>query len=238
MRQIDEKTGWEASRADVLFTESVLGASEAHPKLLRAMRVQNERWTALDVERREAEDRVVRANARVSWLDLRLDGCVRVFANELLRDAGGNKDDKTFRAYFPEAPSEVIRLGLESEIERCERFDTVRERVTISKPAAAKLAAVDAAISEGKAALQGRRDAFAARTGVSLDVESWKEATNAARESVYLQLRTWALENGEERGYADRFFPLGNARSPRAAVEDGEQGGSKDIKDESNKPTG
>lgn len=238
MRQIEEKTGWEAARAEVLFTESVLGASEEHPKLLRAMRVQNERWTALDVARRAAEDGVVRANARVSWLDLRLDGRVRAFANELLRDAGGNKDDKSFRAYFPEAPGEVIRLGLESEIERCERFNTVRERVTLSKAAAAKLAAVDAAISEGKAALQGRRDSFAARTGVSLDVESWKEATNAARESVYLQLRTWALENGEERGYADRFFPLGNARSTRAAVEDGEQSGGKDIKDESNKPTG
>lgn len=237
MRQIDEKTGWEASRAEVLFTESVLAASEEHPKLLRAMRAQNERWTALDAVRRAAEDGVVRANARVSWLDLRLDGRVRAFANELLRDAGGNKDDKTFRAYFPEAPNEVIRLGLESEIERCERFQTVRERVALSKAAAAKLAAVEAAISEGKAALQGRRDAFAARTGVSLDVESWKDATNGARESVYLQLRTWALENGEERGYADRFFPLGNARATRATAEEPDQGGSKDSKEDS-KPTG
>ena len=238
MRQIEEKTGWEASRAEVLFTESVLGASEEHPKLLRAMRLQNERWTALDAVRRAAEDGVVRANARVSWVDLRLDGRVRAFANELLRDAGGNKDDKTFRAFFPEAPSEVIRLGLESEIERCERFNTVRERVTLSKAAAAKLAAVEAAISEGKAALQSRREAFAARTGVSLDVESWKEATNAARESVYLQLRTWALENGEERGYADRFFTSGSSRSTRTTAEEGEPGASKDSKDESNKPTG
>jgi hypothetical protein len=232
MRKISEKTSWAAARAEVVFTDAVLDASGEHPKLLRAMRAQVERWMVIDAARQAAEDGVVRAHARVAWQDLRLDRRVRAFANELLRDAGGRADDKTFRAYFPEAPNEVIRLGLENEIERCERFATVRGKVAVSKAAAAKLAAVEEAITDGKAALKARRDAFAARTGVSLDVAGWKEASNAARESVYVQLRAWALEHGEERGYAERFFPANNSRVTVADEDEGGGGG----KDE--KPTG
>lgn len=224
MRQIEEKTGWESARSDVLFTESVLEASGDHPKLHSAMRRQVERWSVIDSERRAAEDAVVRANAGVSWQDLALDRRVRAFANELLRDVGGDAENKTFRAYFPEAPNEVIRLGLESEIERCERFGAVRQKVKLSKAAGERLAAVDEAIAAGKVALKTRRDAFAKRSGVSLDVASWKEATNAARESVYLQLRGWALEHGEERGYADRFFPAANARATKSGGGGGEGG--------------
>lgn len=251
MRQIEEKTGWEAARADVLFTESMLKAAQHHGKLHRAVRALVERWTDVDAARSAAEDGVVRANARVAWVDLGLDRQVRAFANELLRDAGGNAEDKAFRAFFPEAPNEVVRLGLESEIERCARFGAVREKVALSKTAAAKLAAVEEALTAGKAAVQARRDAFTARTGASLDVASWKEAANAARESVYIQLRAWALEHGEERGYADRFFPAGSARPARAASgadddkDDGGKGGgaSRDGNEEGgdsggSKPTG
>ena len=101
------------------------------------------------------------------------------------------------------------------EIELCARFATVRQKVAISKTAAAKLTEVAAAITAGKAALEVRREAFAARSGVGLEVASWKDAANAARESIYVQIRAWELDHGEERGYADRFFPAGNSRGAR-----------------------
>jgi hypothetical protein len=237
MRKIEEKTGWEAARGEVLFSVVVLDAAGEHPKQLRAMRSQVDRWSVIDVERRAAEDAIVSSHAGVAWRDRVLDRAVQGFANELLRDAGGNKDDKTFRAYFPEAPNEVIRLGLESEIERCEAFDTVRKKFPLSKSAAAKLAAVDEALDAGRVAIKARRDAFAQRMGVSLDIATWKDAANAARESVYVQLRAWGLEHGEERGYADRFFPVGGSRASRGGSdEEGEGGGGSDGGTE--KPTG
>lgn len=236
MKRIEEKTGWEASRGEVLFSDVVLEAAGEHPKLQRAMRAQVERWSAIDAVRRAADDGVVRANARIAWSDRVLDRAVQRFANELLRDAGGDKDDKGFRAYFPEAPNEVVRLGLESEIARCERFGTVRKKVALSKGAAAKLGEVEAAMAAGKVALKARREAFAARTEASLDVATWKDATNAARESVYVQLRTWAIEHGEERGYAERFFPVGGGRATRAAAAEG--GGEGGGGGADGKPTG
>ena len=89
MRLIEEKTGWEAARAEVLFTDAVVDASGAHPKVLRVLRTQLERWAAIDAVRRAAEDGLVRANARVAWADRGLDRRVQAFANELLRDAPG-----------------------------------------------------------------------------------------------------------------------------------------------------
>ncbi len=221
MRRIEEKTGWESARADVLFTDAGLEAAAVHERLLRAIRARVERWAVIDAARRAAEDAVVRANARVAWVDLLLDRAVRGFSNELLRDVGGRADHKVFAAYFPEPPGEVIRLGLESEITRCEGFRVVRERVALSVAAGAKLDAVEAAMATGRVALEERRQAFAARAGASLDLTTWKEETNAVRESAYVQLRAWALENGEERGYADRFFPAGTARATKGSVKGG-----------------
>lgn len=226
MREFDEKTSWEGGREEVLYTASVLDAAGAHDKLKRAVALQLERWNAVEKTRRAAEDGVVAANALVSWADHVLDNAVRAFANELLRDAGGDSSKRSFAAYFPEAPSEVVRMGLEAEVERCERFDAVAEKVPLSKTAGAKLAAVNAAITAGRAALTRRREAYTARAQASLDVASWKESANATRVSVFVQLQSWAVEHEEERAYADRFFPVrANARRKGAKEEDEGGGG-------------
>lgn len=227
MKTIDPKMGWDAARGEVLFTDVMLEAAAVHPKQQRAVHAIVERWTAVGAVRLAAADGVVRANAGVTWADRVLDRAVNGFANELLRDAEGRRDDKTFRAYFPEAPNEVIRLGLESELERCAHFDVVRKKVPLSKGAAAKLAAVDKAIEAGRAALAARQSAFGARMAAGLDVTRWKEDANAVRRNVHVQLQAYALENNEEHGYADRFFPV----PPRGGRGAGGDGGSEDAGD-------
>ncbi len=237
MREFDDKTSWEGARAEVLFTASVLEAAGAHERLLKALRQQLERWTAVETARRGADDAIVKANARVSWADHVLDLAVRGFANEVLRDAGGNAEHKQFKAYFPEPPNEIIRLGLESEVERCERFAAVRSKVTLSKTAAARLGAVDKAVVAGRSALAQRREAYTAQAQASLDVGNWKEATNGARVSAFVQLQAWALENENERSYADRFFPTRATRKVASgATPKDDKTGDEPRKDE--KPEG
>lgn len=212
MREFSDRTTLDAARADLLFTVSVLEASQAHDRLLRALRPVLAKWTEADGGRRSADDGIVRANARVAWSDHVLDGAVRAFANELLRDVGGKADHPTFRAFFPEAPSEVVRLGLASEIERVERFAAVAAKVKLSKAAAERLAAVKRAVTAGEAALAQRKDAYLAQAQASLDVAAWVQSANAARVSAFVQLQSWAVENNEDRAYADRFFPSSGPR--------------------------
>lgn len=216
MRRFDDKTSWEGARSDVLFTLAALEASERHEKQLKAAQQQLTRWMPIEVARREAEDGITRANAKVSWCDYRLDRAVKRFANELLRDTEGERGDATFRRVFPEAPNEIIRLGLESEIERCETMFTVVAKLKLSKAATARFADVEAAMETGRGALTARRAAYTTQATVSIDIASWKQSTDAVRASIHVQLTAWALENNEDRDYADRFFPTSTAKRTKA----------------------
>lgn len=225
MREFDDKTSWEGGRSEVLYTFAVLEASGSHDKLKRALTLQLDRWNTIEKARRAAEDGVVTANACVAWADHILDATVRGFANEALHDAGGDATKRGFVAFFPEPPSEVIRMGLETEIDRCERFAVVAEKVPLSKAATAKLAAVTAAMDAGKTALARRRDAYNTQAQASLDIAGWKESANATRVSAFVQLQAWALEHEEERVYADRFFPARTAANRRKGAKDEGDGG-------------
>lgn len=207
MRRFSDAVGFVAARASTLFTLSALEASDEHDRLAKAVGLQLARWVAVDEARRGAEDGVTRCNARIAWCDYRLDRAVKRLGNEVLRDAGGDASNKLFKEMFPEPPSAVIKLGLEAEIARCEAFAPVVAKRKLSKAAAAAYADVLAAMDAGTRALAARRAAYAKSAEASLDVASWKEATDAARQSVYVQLQSWAIEHGEDRSYADRFFP-------------------------------
>ena len=224
MREFSETMGFDAARDSTLYTASVLEASGVHEKAAKAMASQLTKWNAVALARSAAADSVTRANARVAWCDFALDKHVKRFANELLRDSNGKSDDTTFRAFFPEAPNEVIRLGLESEIEKCEAIIATAAKLKVSKSAGEALAAMKSAVAAGKKALADRKAAYAEQASVALDVAAWKQATNAARVSVHVQLQAWAVEHGEDRSYAERFFPEAPKRRAKASSK-GEEGG-------------
>lgn len=230
MRKFDEDTGLNAARRAVLFTVSVLEASGRHARQAEALQRQLTAWNAVSTARRGAEDAVTLAHARVAWADFILDRAVQGLANEALRDAKGNREEPTFRELFPEPPSEVVRMGLEAEIARCASFAVVASKRTLSPAATAALTAVQAAMTAGQAALAARRAAFVQRTEAALDAASWMQATEAARQSVYVQLQGWALEEGEDRAYAERFFAevrksQGGGEAKGAAAEDDDDRG-------------
>lgn len=226
MRKFDGKTGLESGRKSVLFTAAVLEASGRHERLAKALNQQLGRWSEVASARQAVEDEITRTNAQVAWCDYALDHSLKGFANELLRDAKGNNADKGFREFFPEPPSGVIRLGLEAEIARCEAIFVVASKRKLAKGAAHALEAVRVAVDEGRKAIAARRAAYIRQAEASLDAETWKESADAVRQSVYVQLQAWALENGEERGYADRFYPDTPVRRAKAPAKgEGGEGG-------------
>jgi hypothetical protein len=207
LRLFTEDTAWDQARRETRFTMSRLAARKDHGALAKPLRALLGKWTTTDQERRDADDAVVDANALVSALDEELDEAVDRLANRLLYEAGGNGADPIFKAYFPEPPSEVIRLGLESEIARTKALAAVAEERKPSKEVKALLKVIADVEKRGEAALRGREAAYGAASKISLRVQAWKEDANAARRSVENQLDAYAIQSRRPRGYADGFFP-------------------------------
>src|SRR4051794_34826878 len=118
LRLFTEDTPWEVCRKDVRFTCTSLSVRAHHEALAKALRTLLSKWTTIEMERRDAEDALVDANAVVGALDEELDEAVFKLVSRLLVELDHDSTHPTFKAYFPEPPSEVIRLGLESEITR------------------------------------------------------------------------------------------------------------------------
>jgi hypothetical protein len=207
LRLFTEDTSWDHARKDVRYTVKSLETRPKHQQLVRPLGSLLARWATIEEERRTAEDELVDANAVVSAVDAELDEAVFRLVSRLLVEVGHDPAHATFRAYFPEPPSEVIHLGLESEIARTRELFAVAEE----KHASAEVREILAGIAElqrrGEAALSAREQAFVAVSRADLHVQDWKESANAARKSVAHVLEAFATKNQLPRGYSEGFFP-------------------------------
>jgi hypothetical protein len=203
-----DKTPWENVRKDVRHTAATLTASEAHLALAKPVKQLLTRWNETDQERRDADDKLVDANALVAWIDVRvLDSLVTELASLLLHEARQDRSDPKFKRFFPEPPNEVVRMGLENEIKRTKAFFSVAEEVSTSKEGKAILAKIVAAHKQGEAALTAREEATLHVARISLRIQTWKEDANGVRRSVENKLDAHANEHGLPRDYSDAFFP-------------------------------
>jgi hypothetical protein len=205
MRLFTHETPWEQARKDVRFTAAALSAIEEHAKLAKPMRDLLAQWNAIDQERRDAEDAVVDANAVVQVQDSRLDGSVADLIARL-RFEFRSDDHPTVRKFFPERPSEVLRMGLESEIDRTRKFHAVGEEVGASKEVMGLLKGIAGLETAGLAALAQRVKAVESIARVSLRIQTWKENANNIRRSLETVLDGYANQHRLPRGYADDFF--------------------------------
>ena len=207
LRLFTDDTPWEQARKDVRYTATSLGVRQKHEHLVKALLSLLARWSGIDDRRREAEDALVDANAAVGALDEELDEAVFRLVSRLLFEVDHNVAHPTFKAYFPEPPSEVIRLGLESEIARTRELFAVAEERGASFEVRAILAAVADLHRRGEEALRLREEAFLSLSRIKLEVQDWKESANAARRSIANVLEGHAGKHHLPRGYADGFFP-------------------------------
>ncbi len=212
----DESTGWDEARRTVRHTRSALGATPDHGKLASSLTAILTAWKKVDGDREDADDATVDANALVHYWDVQLDILVAKLASQARNDHGA--DSKEFKKLFPEPPHEVVRLGLESEITRVEKFDVVAKEMKLSKEVSAILKSITHVCASGAKALEARVDAAKQTAQVSLRVSSWKDDANGARRSVDTALDDWANKHHLPRDYADAFFPVTRSSSRKAAT--------------------
>ncbi|MEZ4297498.1 MAG: hypothetical protein R3B70_21230 [Polyangiaceae bacterium] len=217
LRMFSDKTPWDEARKDTRSTAAALEASDEHGALAKPLRALLGQWKALETEREDTDDAMVDANAIIRRLDAMLDREVNNLAAQLLVENNRDTSAAGFRRFFPEAPSEVVRLGLASEIERTGKFDKVASELGASKEVKAILKRIEGLRTRGTPALQGREKVAETRGRVSLRISVWKDDANHARRSIYAALEQYAVENRLPRGYADEFFPVG--RSTKKASE-------------------
>lgn len=218
LRLFTEDTSWEQARKDVRYTLTSLGArSKKHEQLVKPLSTLLSRWTAIEDERRAAEDALVDATAVVAALDEELDEAVFRLVSRLLFEVDHNASHPTFRAYFPEPPSEVIRLGLESEIARTKDLFVVAEEKHATPEVHQILAGIAELHRRGEEALRDREQAFLALSRAELHIQDWKDSANAARRSVANVLEAYALKNHLPRGHAEGFFPPSSRTSKKSS---------------------
>ncbi len=179
MFQLRESDGWDLCRRVVRQPLATLTASELHAPLARPGVRLMAQWDVLDVERRAADD-AVDANARVSWLNVRLDAVLGGFIAQVLADCGGKREHKTFAGIFPDAPGELVRLGLQSEVEALRALAPKVDAAALSKTRAGATVGGDRAFLAADSG-QGRRRDEAALGDHPLwarEPERWKDDAN------------------------------------------------------------
>lgn len=217
MQQFRESDGQQTMYDDLVYTLAMLLASGVHAALATPLEIHVASWEQLDADRRAAETAVVRANARVAWRDMALDGATTRFATRLLADCEGDRSHKTFVAFFPAAPSDVTRMALGRQLDTMKDFAKLAETHTLSKTARTRLQAVLDAMEQGSAALADRSAAEQNVTAVSERQHAWRDEANARRRVVDAALGAHAAAEGLPRDYAEGFFPTRAEKKPRAA---------------------
>jgi hypothetical protein len=216
-----DDTSWDAVRRSVRFTASALAATKDHTAMAKTPRALLKSWKQTDDARLEADDALVDANAKVAALDGELDDLVTKFASEILHEVRQDRTDALYVAFFPDAPSDIVRLGLASEIERTKKFFVVATQRKPGKAALSVLEQIKSVQADGEKALAERVEATAEVAKVSLRIQTWKEDANGARRSVETALDQYSNENKLSRGYADRYFPQVARATRRPKPKDG-----------------
>lgn len=206
MELYNEGNGWDSMHDDLLTTSGMLLASEVHAALARPLEAHLVKWDALDADRTVVDRDVVKANARVAWLNVDLDARTTHFSGQLAVDLGA-RDHKTFKRFFPTTPNEVIRLGLESQLDAMAKFPTVADEADLPRASAASVKRVLALFEPGREAVKARDNAVLATTRASIKQAAWRDEANALRRAVETALDDYANKNNLPRTYAAGFFP-------------------------------
>lgn len=206
MRLYVEGDGWDTIHDDLLFTEAMLTASVTHAGLAKPLTAHLKQWDEVDAEGTQADRGVVRANARVAWINVDLDDRTARYGRQLLLDCNGDRGHATFKRFFAAPPNELVRLGLENQLAAMEKFPTLAEELALPKASAASLKAVVALFEPGNQAVEDRGAAALAMTRVSVQQAAWRDEANNRRRAVKTALDDHANRNGLSAGYGDDFF--------------------------------
>ncbi|CAN98319.1 hypothetical protein ACSRUE_07835 [Sorangium sp. KYC3313] len=164
-----------------------------------------ERWTQVNTGQRSAWRAEIVAQAGIDAEDDMLDDTVDELDNELLRTFR-DRDAPQRKRYFKKARHEIVRLGLESEIEVVRAWPASLK--TEGEPALQALGArLEGDIARGDAAVEERQRAAAATADQRVrEIVRFVDDINAARRTRYGLLIQRAEERRLPKDWPGRFF--------------------------------
>ena len=219
IRMIRENESLDSAWEEMVFTEARL-LGDANAKVFAAnITALLTRLDQVHGGQRGAWREEITAQAAVSALDDRLDDWVRSFDLVLQTIVNQDTSSPRYRRYFAVPPWQIIRMGLETELNRVRSWagSLATEPETALQEQGAQLKSL---IAEGDQALEGRRQAATARTDHRVrDITSLLDDINGARSSLYGLLMQKATELHLSRDWPDRFFrhATKTARAPTPA---------------------
>jgi hypothetical protein len=202
MRLFTHDTAWELARKHTRHTVVALEADDDQARLAPPLRTLLNAWSALELVRRDADDALTGANARIKVLDRRLDRQVVKLSEQITAD---NKP--LHGKFFTDPPNAIVKLALGAEIDRVNEFFVVREANRVQPSVDAVLQAIAKTCADGTAALAARDAAEKGVAAVALKIDAWKDSANTGRQVVENTLDSYATANQLGRKYSDDFFP-------------------------------
>lgn len=205
MKMFQDGDGWDAQRRVVLHTLATLIASGAHPDEIERLQRMLARWRTIELQRQEADNAVVIANARVAWVNDVLDEATTSFGAQLLIDCGRDRSHATYVRFFPESVKAVTVKALDAQLREMKDFPLFGEEIKLPESSAKALSPVTRAMADGRAALDAREEAEREAARVSVAQAAWREEANTVRRAIDTALHDHATKNALPRSYPERF---------------------------------
>lgn len=204
-------TLWE----ELVYTEARL-LNDARAKSLAAdVTALLNKWPKVNAGQLAAWRAEIVAQAAVDQADDVLDASVDEVDHAILH-VDRDRDSPRYRRYFTKPRNEIIRMGLESELERVRTWpaslagEPEKELKQLGKRLAADVKAGDAAVTQRSAAAAATADHRLRK------IVAFVGEVNGARNAIYGEL----IKRGEKhklgKGWAERFFRKSTASAKPA----------------------
>ncbi len=208
IQTLSEDATLEYHYEELVYAEARLKADPQTRKLAAAMAPLFKRCDALMAARRTFSRDAVTAQAAIDTQDDHLDDLTNELARSL-SNAGTGRDAR-FKLYFKRAPSEVVRFGLESQLDYMKGWPAMLAKET--EPALKKAGTgLSAFIKNTAPIVEARRTAADERSAWRVrELLRFVEDHNAVRRSLHGQLTTLGADKRLGRDWPDRFFRRGS----------------------------
>lgn len=218
VRKLSHNASMDLIWEELVYTESRLLADERARDLAPEVARCIAQVEQTHQEQRQVWRVVIQAHARVDAADDGLDDAVGSLGRTLVNVVRGDRKDPRFLRYFKQAPSVLIRRGLESELARVGGWPTSLQAE--AEPALqAEGRTLGAAVGAGQAAIEARTKAEAARADHRVrHIVRLIDDVNGARLSLWGELAKRAARLSLPRDWPDRFF-LHQTRSKPADLD-------------------
>lgn len=217
IRTVDQNESLDSVQEDLVYTESRLLASRRGKRFAKVVTELIDRWETVEASQRKVRRAEVAAQARVDKADDDLDDQVYQFGETLERldsERGNKKKSARYSRYFKQPRHEIIRMGLQTELEHVREWPASIKNEP-EKEVKAFATAFRNVIRSGDEALRDRGTASAKRADQRVrEVLPFIDDVNATRLSVYGRLVDLASKKKLPRDWPNRFFRQSERSTP------------------------